>query len=123
MNLLPTEIAHIIARRCDTPTHANFCFAYKSLYIYDSEWMRTQQTNRFIRSVEERMVFLMTRRGAHSRLKAAHTLLRYMVLHKHILRRPQFGNLRPVVKTKLLEFGQTGMCKRKVRKYMKDLEL
>ena len=76
-----------------------------------------------MQSVRERLDFFMTRRGTRSRLRTAHDLLRYMVLHKHILRRPQFGKLRPVVKAKLLEFGQTGMCKRKVRKYMKDLEL
>ena len=76
-----------------------------------------------MQSVRERVDCFMTRRGTCSQLRTAHDLFRYMVLHRHILRRPEFENLRPVVKAKLLEFGQTGMCKRKVRKYMKDLEL
>jgi len=120
MNLLPTEIAHIIAHRCDTPAHTNFCLAYKSLYIYDSKWLLSH----FEFTISDYLREVQTKHTKLARLRVIHKIYRFIVVHKYLLKHPKFANSNfpAIVESKLREISEQGMCKRKSNKYMKELK-
>ena len=120
---LPFDIIYTIGRRCEPATRVNLCLASKEFYMSDTDWLFEKQLSHYCSGVRMHLDLISTKHGKWARLRVAHALFRYMVLHKNMLKHDRFENFRPAVKAKLTELGQNGMCKRKVRKYTKDLEL
>ena len=117
------DLIYTIGRRCDPKTRTNLCLASKEFYMSDTDWLFENQMAHYLVKIRSYLDMFSTKRGKWAKLRVAHAMFRYMVLHKHLLKHERLQKLRPVVKDKLVELPQSGMCKRKARKYMKELEL
>ena len=120
---LPFDIIYTIGRRCEPATRVNLCLASKEFYMSDTDWLFEKQFVHYCFKVRTYLDLFSTKRGKWAQLRVAHALFRYLVFHKNMLKHERLKKLRPVVKAKLIELPQSGMCKRKARKYMKELEL
>jgi len=120
---LPFDLVYTIGHFCDPATRFNFCLASKEFYLSDTNWVLENKFKQYTLGVQRYMNLFLTKRSKLARLRVAHALFRYLVFHKNMLKHERLEKFRPAVKAKLTELGQTGMCKRKVRKYMRELEL
>ena len=121
---LPLDIIYTIGRHCDRDTRMNLCLASKDFYMSDKEWLSGHQLSHYCRTLRKMMLYdFATKSTKMARIRVAHKIFRYIVLNKHMLKNPGLPTLSLVLDNKLKELGETGMCKRKVMKYKKDLGL
>jgi len=117
------DIIEQIGKHCDHKTHFNLCLASKEYYGYNKGVLYDLEKQNFVKSLQPMMIDFGYKITFHARLRQAHKVLRCVVKYKHLIRNPDFDKLRSVIKTKLVEFGDGGMSQRKVKYYMKTLDI
>ena len=121
---LPFDAIYTIGRRCDPKTRVNLCLASKDFFLSDIVWLHyQQQVKRFALDCMEKFREIQTMETNAAKVKGVHRIFRFLIENKDFLKHPLFARLRPILKPKLEEFGKTGMCKRKAKKYMIELDL
>jgi hypothetical protein len=120
---LPFDIIYTIGRHCDRDTRLNLCLASKDFYMSDKEWLSGHQLSHYCRAIRRMLNEFTLKRTKAARVKMAHIIFRFIVLYKHMLKHPDLSKFSVALVNKLEELGETGMCRRKVMKYKKDLGL
>lgn len=120
---LPFDIIYTIGHHCDPKTRVNLCLASKDFYLSDTDWLHFQKIRSFALNCIEKIYQVGTKETKAARVKGVHKVFRFLVENKEYLKHPMFARFIPTVKRKLEEFGETGMCKRKAKKYMVELGL
>lgn len=120
---VPFDIIWAIGNQCDFATRVNICIASKEFYTCDKEWLSNRQLTHFCYNVKKMLNEFSWNHTKATRVKMAHRLFRYIVIYKHVLKHPDLSKFYLVLDSKLKELGETGMCRRKVMKYKKELGL
>ena len=87
----------------------------------DRKWISEKQVNHFCYNIRKMLNKLSLKRTKPARVKMAHQVFRFIILYKHVLKCPELSKFYLVLDSKLKELGETGMCRRKVMKYKKEL--
>jgi hypothetical protein len=120
---VPFDIIYAIGQHCDRNTRLNLCMASKDFYMCDSKWISENQVIHFSYNIRKMLNKFSLKRTKPARIKLAHQVFRFIILNKHVLKCPKLSKFYLVLDSKLKELGETGMCRRKVMKYKKELGL
>ena len=120
---LPFDIVYTIGRHCDPQTRVNLCLASKDFYLSDTDWLKLQRVRNFSLQFMEKLREVQGKESRMAIIKGIHKIFRFLVENKEHLKHPMFTRFIPTLKAKLEEYKETGMCKRKVKKYMIELDL
>ena len=117
------DIIEQIGKHCDPHTHMSLCLASKEYHGYNSRILYDREKESFICKTQSLMNEMPYKWTFHARLRLVHKVMRCVLRYKHLIHKPEFDKFRDVIQTKLIEFGNSGMCQRKVRYYQKHLQL
>ena len=117
------DIIEQIGKHCDAKTHLNLCLASKEYHSYNRGVLYEREKQTFIDKTQKLMNQMPYKWTFHARLRHVHKILRNVIIYKHVLNNPDCSRLREVIRSKLTEFGTSGMSQRKVRYYQKTLQL
>lgn len=120
---LPFDIIYTIGLHCDPKTRVSLCLASKDFYLCDADWLHFQKMKSFGSKCMEIIREVQAKETKAARVKGVHKIFRFLVEHKEYLKHPMFTRFITILKPKLEEFGENGMCKRKAKKYMVELGL
>ena len=118
---LPLDILHEICFHCDAPTYVNLCLTSKNLYSYEKEHLFKMEFFSFVEKLKFKNWEMTYTDSHHTKLKIAHQVMRIIMSYLHILKLPEQKNNLYTIITKLREFEEHGMSKRKVEQYRKKL--
>lgn len=116
-----------ISRHVDDKTMFNMCLADKNFWESQKESLYKRDYDKFISIMKKEMSmyeYLNKRKlsSKHSNIKKLHKICRILLKYKHVVRNT--GKvLTDTIKERFDNWGENGMCKKKIKMYKKSLDL